>query len=201
LIAVRLSWESEASLQIEQTGIQGLLVLKPAVFADRRGYFFESWNESRFCQAGLDMVFRQDNISCSVRNVLRGLHFTREHPQGQLVGVLAGSIFDVVVDLRGGSPTFGRWCGRTMTADQHEQLWMPPGFAHGFCTLSPEAIVSYKCTQEYRAGDEGGLHWRDAGLAIPWPAEFPAVSDRDNAFPCLNELAMDGLPRVRFEAG
>jgi dTDP-4-dehydrorhamnose 3,5-epimerase len=188
-------------LHIEHTKLPGLLVLKPAVFADRRGYFFESWNQSRFCAAGLDWAFCQDNVSYSVQNVLRGLHFTRERPQGQLVSVLQGRIFDVAVDLRSGSPTFGQWYGRMMAAEQHEQILMPPGFAHGFCVLSPEAVVSYKCTEEYHAGDEGGLHWRDAALAVSWPTPAPTVSTRDDAFPCLSDLPADGLPHVRFDAG
>ena len=200
-MTLRPAQEREVGLQIEPTGISGLLVLKPAVFADARGYFFESWNQSRFRAAGLELAFRQDNISYSQQNVLRGLHFTRKRPQGQLVSVLHGSIFDVAVDLRGGSPSFGRWYGRTLTADQHEQMLMPPGFAHGFCVLSLVAIVSYKCTEEYHAGDEGGLHWRDTALAIPWPVRDPTVSERDAAFPCLSELAADRLPQVRFDAG
>jgi dTDP-4-dehydrorhamnose 3,5-epimerase len=150
-------------------GIEGLCVIEPAVHGDNRGYFMETYNQNDMREAGLDMVFVQDNQSMSVKGVLRGLHFQKQFPQGKLVRVIRGSVFDVAVDLRSGSDSYGKWYGVELTAENKKQFYIPQGFAHGFLVLSDTAEFCYKCTDFYHPGDEGGLAWNDPAIGIDWP--------------------------------
>ena len=150
-------------------GIEGLCVIEPAVHGDNRGYFMETYNQNDMREAGLDMVFVQDNQSMSVKGVLRGLHFQKQFPQGKLVRVIRGSVFDVAVDLRSGSDSYGKWYGVELTAENKKQFYIPQGFAHGFLVLSDTAEFCYKCTDFYHPGDEGGLAWNDPKIGIEWP--------------------------------
>ena len=150
-------------------GIQGLCVIEPTVHGDSRGYFMETYNENDMKEAGLDMVFVQDNQSCSTKGVLRGLHFQKEFPQGKLVRVIKGSVYDVAVDLRSDSETYGKYYGIELTEENKKQFYIPQGFAHGFLVLSDVAEFCYKCTDFYRPGDEGGMAWNDPEIGIQWP--------------------------------
>ncbi len=150
-------------------GIEGLCVIEPTVHGDARGYFMETYNQNDMAAEGLDMVFVQDNQSGSSKGVLRGLHFQKEHPQGKLIRVVNGSVFDVVVDLRKESKTYGKWFGDVLTAENKKQFYIPEGFAHGFLVLSDVAEFCYKCTDFYHPGDEGGLAWNDPEIGITWP--------------------------------
>ncbi len=156
-------------ITVTKAPIDGLYIIEPKVFGDSRGYFMETYNQNDMQKAGLDMVFVQDNQSCSVKGVLRGLHFQKQYPQGKLVRVIRGSVFDVAVDLRSESSTFGKWYGVELTEDNHKQFYISPGFAHGFLVLSDVAEFCYKCTDFYRPGDEGGLAWNDPAIGIEWP--------------------------------
>ena len=151
-------------------GIEGLCIIQPAVHGDNRGYFMETYNQNDMHEAGLDMVFVQDNQSMSVKGVLRGLHFQKQYAQGKLVRVIKGSVFDVAVDLRPGSETYGKWFGVELTEENKKQFYIPEGFAHGFLVLSDIAEFCYKCTDFYHPGDEGGLAWNDPKIGIVWPA-------------------------------
>lgn len=171
-------------MEFEPTAIPEVILIKPQVFKDARGHFFESWNEAKFAAAGLNLEFVQDNQNRSERHVLRGLHYQLTQPQGKLVRVVTGAVFDVAVDLRRSSPTFGRWVGAELTADNHHMLWVPPGFAHGFVVLSDSVHFLYKCTQFYYPKDERAICWNDADLAIRWPLPAgvtPVISSRDAA--------------------
>lgn len=150
-------------------GIEGLYIIKPAVYGDSRGYFMETYNQKDMEEAGLTMKFVQDNQSSSCKGVLRGLHFQKEFPQGKLVRVIKGQVFDVAVDLRSGSKTYGKWFGVELTEENKKQFYIPEGFAHGFLVLSENAEFCYKCTDFYRPGDEGGLAWNDPDMGIEWP--------------------------------
>ena len=150
-------------------GIEGLCIIQPAVHGDNRGYFMETYNQNDMHEAGLDMVFVQDNQSMSVKGVLRGLHFQKEHPQGKLVRVIKGRVFDVAVDMRKGSETYGKWYGVELTEENRKQFYISEGFAHGFLVLSDTAEFCYKCTDFYQPGDEGGLAWNDPKIGIAWP--------------------------------
>lgn len=150
-------------------GIEGLCIIEPAVHGDARGYFMETYNQRDMQEAGLNMIFVQDNQSCSVKGVLRGLHFQKEFPQGKLVRVVKGSVFDVAVDLRSNSNTYGKWFGVELTEKNKKQFYIPEGFAHGFLVLSDIAEFCYKCTDFYHPGDEGGLAWNDPEIGIVWP--------------------------------
>ncbi|MBL8667159.1 MAG: dTDP-4-dehydrorhamnose 3,5-epimerase [Rhodospirillales bacterium] len=184
-------------MRVEQTSLPGVLVIEPKVFGDSRGFFLESYHQGRYAGAGIDAVFVQDNHSRSSRGVLRGLHYQIRHPQGKLVSVVSGEVFDVAVDIRRGSPHFGKWYGCILSADNHRQLWVPPGFAHGFCTLSETADFLYKCTDYYHPEDEGGVLWNDRDLAIAWPVESPALSAKDAVFPALAMIEEERLPAHR----
>ena len=151
--------------------IEGLYVIEPTVFKDERGYFVETYNQNDMKEAGLDMVFVQDNQSMSTRGVLRGLHFQKQFPQGKLVRVVRGKVFDVAVDLRSDSKTYGKWFGVELSAENMKQFYIPEGFAHGFLVLSDEAEFCYKCTDFYHPGDEGGLAWNDPEIGVDWPLE------------------------------
>lgn len=150
-------------------GIEGLCVIEPTVHGDRRGYFVETYNQKDMQEAGLDMVFVQDNQSSSVKGVLRGLHFQKEHPQGKLVRAIRGTVFDVAVDLRAESATYGKWYGIELSEENHKQFYIPQGFAHGFLVLSDVAEFCYKCTDFYHPGDEGGMAWNDPKIGVRWP--------------------------------
>jgi dTDP-4-dehydrorhamnose 3,5-epimerase len=183
-------------LHTAETSIPGVLILEPRSHVDARGFFRERFRLDRYLRLaeehdapGLGGPFVQENHSRSRRNVLRGLHFQRRRPQGKLVECIRGAVHDVVVDIRAGSPTFGRWLGVDLDDETGRQLWVPPGFAHGFCVLSEEADVVYRCTDYYAPDDEGGVIWDDPELAIDWPVTDPLVSDKDRRLPALAALA------------
>ena len=164
-----------------------VLLIEPAVFADARGFFMETFHADKFARQGLPTRFVQDNHSRSVRGVLRGLHYQLHHPQGKLVRVVSGEVFDVAVDIRKGSPMFGKWVGAILSEDNQQQLYVPPGFAHGFCTLSEQADFLYKCTDLYAPGDEYGIAWDDPELAVEWPQLDYLLSDKDLENPKLSD--------------
>lgn len=173
---------------IEETPIPGVLLIKPRVFEDPRGFFLETWNKEKYLAAGFpDVTFVQDNHSRSNYGVLRGLHFQVKQPQGKLVQVTRGSVFDVAVDIRKGSPTFGKWFGVSLDDKNHWQLWVPPGLAHAFCVTSEIVDFTYKCTDFYNPNDEGGIVWNDPGVGIEWPVDSPILSDKDKAYTTLAE--------------
>lgn len=170
--------------------IEGLCIIEPTVFKDERGYFVETYNQNDMKQAGLDMEFVQDNQSMSSKGVLRGLHFQKQYPQGKLVRVIRGSVFDVAVDLREHSKTFGKWFGVELSAENMKQFYVPKGFAHGYLVLSDEAEFCYKCTDFYHPGDEGGLLWNDPEIGIKWPIEEGMkviLNDRDSQWKGLSD--------------
>jgi dTDP-4-dehydrorhamnose 3,5-epimerase len=178
-------------MQARATKLPGLLLLEPKVYSDPRGYFFESWSERRYIEHGVPASFVQDNVSRSTRGTLRGLHLQAPPmEQGKLVSVLDGEVFDVVVDVRSGSPTFGQWLGETLSASNARQLYVPPGFAHGFCVLSESALFAYKCTQYYSPQAELALRWNDPEIGIVWPLAEPLLSAKDAAAPSLRELVL-----------
>lgn len=170
--------------------IEGLYVIEPTVFKDERGYFVETYNQNDMKEAGLDMVFVQDNQSMSTRGVLRGLHFQKQFPQGKLVRVVRGKVFDVAVDLRSDSKTYGKWFGVELSAENMKQFYIPEGFAHGFLVLSDEAEFCYKCTDFYHPGDEGGLAWNDPEIGVEWPLEEGVdliISEKDQKWKALKD--------------
>ena len=170
--------------------IEGLYVIEPTVFKDERGYFVETYNQNDMKEAGLDMVFVQDNQSMSTRGVLRGLHFQKQFPQGKLVRVVRGKVFDVAVDLRSDSKTYGKWFGVELSAENMKQFYIPEGFAHGFLVLSDEAEFCYKCTDFYHPGDEAGLAWNDPEIGVEWPLEEGVdliISEKDQKWKGLKD--------------
>ena len=170
--------------------IEGLYVIEPTLFKDERGYFVETYNQNDMKEAGLDMVFVQDNQSMSTRGVLRGLHFQKQFPQGKLVRVVRGKVFDVAVDLRSDSKTYGKWFGVELSAENMKQFYIPEGFAHGFLVLSDEAEFCYKCTDFYHPGDEGGLAWNDPEIGVEWPLEEGVdliISEKDQKWKGLKD--------------
>jgi len=168
--------------------------IEPRVFRDDRGFFQMTYHETEYRDAGIDARFVQDNWSRSGRGVLRGLHYQLHHAQAKLVAVLRGSVYDLVVDIRRGSPTFGQWAGALLSEENHHQLFIPAGFAHGFCVLSDEADFVYKCSAFYRPDDEHGIRWDDPGLGIDWPGGDFIVSDKDRELPLLSEVPAAALP-------
>jgi dTDP-4-dehydrorhamnose 3,5-epimerase len=177
-------------MKLIPTSLPGVSIIEPRVFRDERGFFLETYHAQRYREAGLDVAFVQDNHSRSTRGTLRGLHWQAERPQGKLVRVLVGEIYDVAVDIRPDSPTFGKWVGFTLSADNFRQAWIPPGFAHGFCVTSEVAEVEYKCTDFYDPPSERGLIWNDPEVAIAWPIQDPILSPRDRQHPGLATLAV-----------
>jgi dTDP-4-dehydrorhamnose 3,5-epimerase len=171
------------------------VVIEPRVFADDRGCFFETWNHTKFSEAGLDFPVAQANVSVSQQGVLRGLHYQWPNPQGKLVSVLEGEVYDVAVDIRRGSPRFGQWAAVILSAENRRQFWIPEGFAHGFVTLSERAIFTYLCTREYDAAADANLRWDDASLAIDWPIRSPSLSPKDAIAPFLADVPAQRLPR------
>ncbi len=181
-------------MKIMETALPGALILEPQVFGDARGFFYESYNEAKYRAAGVDHRFVQSNVSRSARGVLRGLHYQWPNPQGKLVSVLEGEVYDVAVDIRHGSPTFGQSVGVMLTADNHRHFWVPEGFAHGFCVLSEFATFTYQCTALYDAKADAGIRWNDAALGIDWPLSDPLLSDKDARTPLLKDVARERLP-------
>jgi dTDP-4-dehydrorhamnose 3,5-epimerase len=181
-------------VKVVETNLPGCSIIEPAVFGDERGFFFETWNADRYRRLGLPDKFVQSNVSSSARGVLRGLHYQWPNPQGKLVSVLEGEVYDVAVDIRRGSPTFGRWASVVLSAENKRQLWIPEGFAHGFAVLSERAIFSYLCTALYDKSADASVRWNDADIAIDWPIDAPLLSDKDAAAPFLKDVAPDRLP-------
>ncbi|MCX5869453.1 MAG: dTDP-4-dehydrorhamnose 3,5-epimerase [Deltaproteobacteria bacterium] len=175
-------------MKVIETPLAGLLVIEPKVFGDARGFFVETWSRKRYQEMGINVDFVQDNLSFSSRGVLRGLHFQNPQPQGKLVYVLQGEVFDVAVDIRKGSPTFGRWHGIVLSDNNKCQFWVPAGFAHGFCVTSETALFAYKCTELYAPQHEKSIRWDDPALAIDWPITEPQVSDKDRLAPLLADI-------------
>jgi dTDP-4-dehydrorhamnose 3,5-epimerase len=180
-------------VNVKPTALPEVLIVELERFTDDRGFFLERYHEEKFARLGLPGTWRQDNHSRSRRGVLRGLHYQLRRPQGKLVWCARGSAFDVAVDIRAGSPTFGQWASITLTEDLPQLLWIPPGFAHGFCALSDMTDIIYKCTEVYVPSDERGLAWNDPELGIRWPVTPPILSPRDRDFPQLRD-AMTELP-------
>ena len=176
--------------QFEETFIEGVYIIEPTVFGDERGYFMETYHQAEFKEAGLDMTFVQDNQSKSTKGVIRGLHFQINSPQGKLVRVIKGEVFDVAVDLRKNSPTYGKWVGVKLSEENKKQFYIPEGFAHGFLVLSEEAEFTYKCTEFYKSEDEGGILWNDPDIGIVWPIDNldkVILSDKDKKWKKLKE--------------
>jgi dTDP-4-dehydrorhamnose 3,5-epimerase len=177
-----------------ETALPGVLILEPRVFRDDRGYFLETWNQARYATLGLPERFVQDNLSSSSRGVLRGLHYQHPNGQGKLVSVARGEVYDVAVDIRVDSPSFGEWVGVMLTDANHRSLYIPPGFAHGFVVLSEMAVFSYKCTEYYSPACEASILWNDPELGIVWPVGSPTLSPKDAAAPRLRDVPRDRLP-------
>lgn len=181
-------------MKIVETVLPGCRVIEPAVFGDARGFFFETWNAERFGQHGLPTRFVQSNVSSSAKGVLRGLHYQWPRPQGKLVSVLEGEVFDVAVDIRRGSPTFGQWEGVMLSAENKRQFWIPEGFAHGFAVLSDIAVFSYLCTDVYVKEADAGIRWDDPAIGVAWPINAPLLSGKDTAAPRLADIDEARLP-------
>jgi dTDP-4-dehydrorhamnose 3,5-epimerase len=186
--------ENLTMITIIKTGIEGVLIFEPRVFGDDRGFFMETWSRDRYRDADLDVEFVQDNVSSSSRGVLRGLHYQNPQPQGKLVQVLKGEVLDVAVDIRVGSPTFGKVETCLLSDENRRQFYVPAGFAHGFCVLSETALFLYKCTEFYDAGTEGGILWNDPDLEIDWPVADPILSEKDSNAPRLKDILKENLP-------
>lgn len=174
-------------MKLIETPLEGVVIIQPTVFGDSRGFFMETYHAEKFSQAGLPAVFLQDNHSRSARGVLRGLHFQEPNPQGKLVRVTRGAIFDVAVDIRRSSPGFGSWFGVELNEENRMMLWVPPGFAHGFCVTSDIADVVYKCTTMYEHAHDRGISWNDPSIGIEWPIREPLLSGKDAAAPRLHD--------------
>ena len=181
-------------IRFSETTLSGVTIVEPQVFRDNRGFFWETFHHRKYAEAGIDRAFVQDNHSHSSRGTVRGLHYQIKHAQGKLVYVVLGEIFDVAVDIRRGSPTFGKWFGIILSEENKKQLYIPEGFAHGFCVLSETADIMYKCTDFYSPEDEGGLFWADPVLGIDWPVKEPIMSEKDLRNPRLNDVPQNYLP-------
>jgi dTDP-4-dehydrorhamnose 3,5-epimerase len=176
-------------MNVIKTKLDGCVIIEPKVFGDERGFFLETFQADRYIsEAGITLPFVQDNHSRSSKSVLRGLHFQKTKPQGKLVRVVRGQVYDVAVDIRKGSPTYGQWEGLILSEENKTQLWVPPGFAHGFVVLSDTADFEYKCTDYYDPSDEGGILWNDSDLDIPWPIDNPILSNKDASADRLADL-------------
>lgn len=181
-------------MNVRQTSLPGVLIVEPNVFGDERGFFMESWKSASYEQAGIPQLMSQSNFSKSSYGVIRGLHYQHPQSQGKLVSVLEGSIFDVAVDIRRGSPNFGKWTALELTADNHLQLYVPEGFAHGFCALTESALVHYMCTNQFAPEFDAAIAWNDPDIGIDWPIEPDSVSEKDSRAPCLAEISSARLP-------
>lgn len=184
-------------MKVVETRLPGVLIIEPKVFGDERGFFQETYHEQRYQEMGIKERFVQDNHSRSGKGVLRGLHYQLKHPQGKLVRVTQGEVFDVAVDIRQGSPTFGQWHGTILSDENHRQYYVPPGFAHGFLVLSESADFLYKCTDYYYPEDEGAVAWNDPTLGIEWPLTEVSLSKKDSAAPCLSDMPATQLPKYK----
>lgn len=183
-------------MKVIETKLPGVLIIEPRVFGDDRGYFMETWNSKRYEEWGLPMQFVQDNLSYSQKGVLRGLHFQNPNPQGKLVSVLQGAVFDVAVDIRLGSPTFAQWVGVNLSSENKRQLYIPEGFAHGFCVISENALFTYKCTDFYNQRAEVGILWSDPDIGVNWPISKPSLSTKDLENQRLDDIPVNYLPRM-----
>ena len=188
--------QGPARVKLIETGIPGLIIIEPVVHGDSRGFFMETWHAARYKAAGLPEDFVQSNLSRSGSGVLRGLHYQHPHPQGKLVSVVEGSVFDVAVDIRTDSPTFRQWAGVELSVKNHRQLYIPEGFAHGFCVLSDSALLSYLCTEVYRSEHDAAIAWDDPDIGIRWPLENGRLSQKDAAAPRLKDIGNEALPRM-----
>lgn len=185
-------------MKLIETGLPGALIIEPAVHGDERGWFSETWQDSRYREAGVPGPFVQDNMAFSTRGILRGLHIQHPHAQGKLVQVISGEVFDVAVDIRSGSPDFGRWAGVILSGENHRQFWVPAGFAHGYLVTGKEAVFSYKCTDLYHPETEFGIRWDDPDIGIDWPVgAAPKLSDKDRSAALLKEVPVERLPVYR----
>lgn len=181
-------------MKIIKTPLPGCLVIEPVVHGDARGFFYESFHAGKFAAAGLDLAFVQTNVSRSAQGVLRGLHYQWPHSQGKLVSVLEGEVYDVAVDIRRGSPTFGQWAAAVLSADNKRHFWVPEGFAHGFAVLSEQATFVYQCTALYDREADAGIRWNDAQIGVDWPIAQPSLSDKDQRAPFLSDVPPERLP-------
>lgn len=185
-------------MKAASTSLPGVLIVEPQVFEDPRGFFYESYNEAKYANLGIHASFVQANVSRSSKGVLRGLHYQWPNPQGKLVSVLEGEVYDVAVDIRRGSPTFGQWTSAMLTADNRRHMWIPAGFAHGFCVLSEFATFTYQCTTLYDPAADAAICWNDAAIGVDWPISNPLISAKDVKAPLLADVPADRLPT--FEA-
>jgi dTDP-4-dehydrorhamnose 3,5-epimerase len=181
-------------VNIIKTTLPGVIEIEPDVYADKRGFFMETYHQLRYKDCGIDRTFVQDNLSFSLRGTLRGLHFQYPRAQAKFIQALKGEVFDVVVDIRQGSPHFGQWAGAILSDQNKRQLYVPEGFAHGFCVLSERALVHYKCSDFYAPESEGGILWSDPDLNIDWPLKTPVLSEKDSRYRFLRDLPADRLP-------
>jgi len=181
-------------MNVIETALPGVLIIEPKVFGDARGFFLETWQQNRYAELGIPGPFVQDNLSFSTRGVLRGLHYQQPYAQGKLLSVIQGEVFDVAVDIRRGSPTFGQWTGVTLSGDNHRQFWVPAGFAHGFCVLSETAYFTYKCTEIYAPQAEGAVAWNDPDIGIDWPLQEVSLSAKDQQSLRLKDIPAERLP-------
>ncbi len=184
-------------MKVIETDLPGCQVFEPRVFGDDRGWFYESFNADKLAPLGLDLQWKQGNVSSSAKGVLRGLHYQWPKPQGKLISVLDGEIWDVAVDIRRDSPTFGKWTAAVLNDVNKRHIWIPAGFAHGFAALSERAVVTYLCTETYDAAADANIRWDDPELAIDWPLGEPSLSPKDAAAPFLKDVPQDRLPPYR----
>lgn len=188
-------------MQVTPTALKEVLLIEPDVFGDDRGYFLETYQQDRYADAGVDCIFVQDNASSSSKNVLRGLHLQYPRGQDKLIWVPHGTVFDVAVDVRWGSPTFGQWAGGVFSNENRRQLFIPKGFAHGFCVLSDDALITYKCSAYYAPGEELLIRWDDPDIGIDWPLDQPILSAKDAKGAFLRDLGPEDLPHFDAAAG
>ena len=181
-------------MQITTIDIEGPKIIEPDIYPDARGFFCETFHQKRYAENGIHDRFVQDNLSSSKKGTLRGLHYQYPHAQAKLVQVIQGEVLDVIVDIRQKSPTFGQWAGVTLSAENRRQLYVPEGFAHGYCVLSETAIFTYKCSDFYAPDCEKGILWSDPGIGIDWPVKDPILSDKDQQYPCLKDVDSKSLP-------
>jgi len=183
-------------MKVTQTSLAGVVIVEPKIFPDARGFFVETYNKERYADAGIAIDFVQDNLSFSSKGVLRGLHYQKPYAQGKLVYVLQGEVWDVAVDIRHGSPTFGEWTAVTLSSENKKQFYIPPGFAHGFCVLSEKALFTYKCTELYHPECDAGVRWDDPDIGIKWPVAEPILSEKDKNQPLLKDVSIGRLPQL-----
>ena len=183
-------------MKVVETSLSGVLIIEPKVFPDARGFFVETYHKERYAACGIEPDFVQDNLSYSSKGVLRGLHYQKPHTQGKLVYVLQGEVWDVAVDIRPGSSTFGQWTAVTLSSENRNQFYISPGFAHGFCVLSDTALFTYKCTDLYHPECDAGICWDDPDIGIKWPVTEPILSAKDEQLPILRDIPVERLPQI-----